>query len=74
MGRPTDTPDRTNTRELNRHRSQLTPWLELVREAPPAILAKTLGITPKTAMQHATRAGTDYLAYAATKTRKASSP
>jgi hypothetical protein len=45
-------------------------WLQLVREAPPAVLARTLGISPRTAMQHATRAGTDYQAYAAQRARE----
>jgi hypothetical protein len=45
-------------------------WLQLVREAPPAVLARTLGISPRTAMQHATRAGTDYQAYAAERARE----
>lgn len=46
-------------------------WHELVREAPPALLAQSLGVTPRTAMQHATRAGTDYQIYAATRAREA---
>jgi hypothetical protein len=45
-------------------------WLQPVREAPPAVLAQTLGISPRTAMQHATRAGTDYQAYAASRSRE----
>lgn len=45
-------------------------WLQLVREAPPAVLARTLGISPRTAMQHATRAGSDYQAYAAQRARE----
>ncbi len=49
-----------------------TTWLQPVREAPPAILA--LGISPRTAMQHATRAGTGYLAYAATRAADPGSP
>jgi len=39
-------------------------WLQLVRAAPPSVLANALGITPpETAMRHATQAGTDYIAY-----------
>jgi integrase len=45
-------------------------WLQLVREAPPAVLARTLGISPRTAVQHATRAGTDYQLYAASRARE----
>jgi hypothetical protein len=40
-------------------------WQQLVREAPPSVLAEALGISPKTAMQHAERAGADWLRYAA---------
>lgn len=40
-------------------------WQQLVREAPPSLLAEALGISPKTAMQHAARAGADWLRYAA---------
>ena len=40
-------------------------WQQLVREAPPSVLAEALGISPKTAMQHAARAGADWLRYAA---------
>lgn len=43
-------------------------WLQLVREAPPSVLAQTLGITPTTAMRHAARAGTDYLDYPSLRT------
>jgi len=38
-------------------------WLQLVRQAPPSVLAEALGISPETAMRHACRAGADYLAY-----------
>ena len=38
-------------------------WLHLVRQAPPSILAHALGISPQTAMNHAHRAGADYLSY-----------
>lgn len=40
-------------------------WLELVREAPPSILADALGVTANTAMRYAQQAGSDYAAYAA---------
>ncbi|MFJ1700266.1 hypothetical protein ACIOHC_35250 [Streptomyces sp. NPDC088252] len=40
-------------------------WIQMVREAPPAVLADALGVTPQTAMRYAERAGTDYLGYAA---------
>ena len=40
-------------------------WRQLVREAPPSILAEALGISPVTAMKHAERAGGDWLRYAA---------
>jgi len=39
-------------------------WIQSVRQAPPSILADALGISPKTAVRHAERAGTDHLAYA----------
>lgn len=39
-------------------------WQQLVREAPPSIIAEALGISPVTAMKHAARAGTDWLKYA----------
>jgi hypothetical protein len=42
-------------------------WQQLVRQAPPSVLAKALGISPVTAMRHANRAGTDYLAYPSLK-------
>lgn len=40
-------------------------WQQLVRHGPPSILAEALGISPKTAMKHAERAGADWLRYAA---------
>lgn len=40
-------------------------WRQLVREAPPAILAEALGITANTAMRYANLAGENYLTYAA---------
>ncbi len=45
--------------------SRAGTWQQLVREAPPAILAEALGITATTAMRYATTAGTDYLSYPA---------
>src|SRR6266540_2598336 len=38
-------------------------WLQLVQEAPPSVLAASLGINPATAMRYANLAGADYLAY-----------
>lgn len=38
-------------------------WLQLVRDAPPSVLAEALGIFPATAMRHAELAGSDYLSY-----------
>ncbi|MER6952291.1 hypothetical protein ABT294_50615 [Nonomuraea sp. NPDC000554] len=38
-------------------------WLQLVREAPPSVLAQALGIHPITAMRHAKLAGADFLSY-----------
>ncbi|MDP9317774.1 MAG: hypothetical protein M3O94_01625 [Actinomycetota bacterium] len=40
-------------------------WLQLVREAPPAVLAEALGVTANTAMRYAALASSDYLTYAA---------
>ncbi|MFD7527368.1 MULTISPECIES: hypothetical protein [unclassified Streptomyces] len=39
-------------------------WIQMVRQAPPSVLADALGVSPKTAMRYAERAGSDYLAYA----------
>ncbi|WP_405692440.1 hypothetical protein [Streptomyces sp. NBC_00057] len=39
-------------------------WIQMVREAPPAVLAGALGVIPKTAMRYAEQAGMDYLGYA----------
>jgi hypothetical protein len=44
--------------------ARASAWLQLVREAPPAILADALGVTANTAVRYATLAGADYLAYA----------
>ncbi|MFB6518857.1 hypothetical protein [Streptomyces sp. NPDC056401] len=38
--------------------------MQMVRQAPPSVVADALGINLKTAMRYAERAGTDYLAYA----------
>lgn len=43
-------------------------WLQLVREAPPAILADALGVNPNTVMRYAALAGTDFLTYPAART------
>ena len=37
--------------------ARMGTWRQLVREAPPSILAAALGIAPVTAMKHAERAG-----------------
>jgi hypothetical protein len=43
----------------------LAAWRELVRQAPPAVLAGALGVSPGTAMRHALLGGADWSAYAA---------
>lgn len=48
--------------------SRTATWRQLVKDAPPAVLAEALGISPATAMRHATLAGADFLAYAAIRT------
>jgi len=45
--------------------SRLAAWRELIRQAPPAVLAGALGVSPGTAMRHAFLGGTDWSAYAA---------
>jgi hypothetical protein len=45
--------------------SRLAAWRELVREAPPAVLADALGVSPGTAMRHAFLGGANWSAYAA---------
>jgi hypothetical protein len=45
--------------------SRLAAWRELVREAPPAVLAGALGVSPGTAMHHAFLGGANWSAYAA---------
>jgi hypothetical protein len=44
---------------------RLAAWRELVRQAPPAVLADALGVSAGTAMRHAFLAGADWSAYAA---------
>ncbi|RRQ26179.1 hypothetical protein DK926_19465 [Rhodococcus sp. Eu-32] len=44
-----------------------TTWQQLVRQAPPQVLADTLGISAATAMQHAEKAGSDWTRYASTR-------
>lgn len=48
--------------------SRTATWRQLVIDGPPAVLAEALGVSPATAMRHATLAGADFLAYAATRT------
>ena len=45
--------------------SRLAAWRELVRDAPPAVLADALGVSAGTAMRHAFLGGADWSAYAA---------
>lgn len=45
--------------------SRLAAWRELVRQAPPAVLADALGVSAGTAMRHAFLSGADWSAYAA---------
>jgi hypothetical protein len=45
--------------------SRLAAWREMVREAPAAVLADALGVSPGTAMRHAFLGGADWSAYAA---------
>ena len=44
--------------------SRLAAWHQLVRQAPPAVLADALGVSPDTATRHALLAGADWAAYA----------
>jgi len=44
--------------------SRLATWHQLVRQAPPAVLANALGVSPDTATRHALLAGADWAAYA----------
>jgi hypothetical protein len=45
--------------------SRLAAWRELVREAPPAVLAGAPGVSPGTALRHAFLGGANWSAYAA---------
>jgi hypothetical protein len=45
--------------------SRLAAWRELAGEAPPAVLADALGISPGTVVRHAFLGGADWSAYAA---------
>jgi hypothetical protein len=44
--------------------SRLAAWHQLVRQAPPAVLADALGVSPNTATRHALLAGADWATYA----------
>ena len=44
--------------------SRLAAWRELARQAPPAVLADALGVSPGTAVRHAFLGGADWSAYA----------
>jgi hypothetical protein len=44
--------------------SRLAAWHQLVRQAPPAVLADALGVSPDTATRRALLAGADWAAYA----------
>jgi hypothetical protein len=44
--------------------SRLAAWHQLVRQAPPAVLAAALGVSPDTATRHALLAGADWATYA----------
>ena len=44
--------------------SRLAAWHQLVRQAPPAVLAGALGVSPDTASRHALLAGADWVTYA----------
>ena len=45
--------------------SRLAAWRELARQAPPAVLADALGVSPGTAMRHAFLGSAGWSAYAA---------
>jgi hypothetical protein len=45
--------------------SRLAAWRELARQAPLAVLADALGVSPGTAMRHALLGSADWCAYAA---------
>ena len=40
-------------------------WRQMVRDAPPSVLAELLGLSPATAMRHANLAGANFTRYAA---------
>jgi hypothetical protein len=44
--------------------SRLAAWHQLVHQAPPAVLADALGVSPDTATRHALLAGADWATYA----------
>lgn len=44
---------------------QNTTWHQLVRHAPPHVVAQALGNSPRTAMDYAERVGADWMRYAA---------
>ncbi len=44
--------------------SRQAAWHQLIRQAPPAVLADALGVSPDTATRHALHAGTDWATYA----------
>ena len=50
-----------------------TTWQQLVRDAPPQVLADTLGISPKTAMHYAEQAAADWTRYVGLRARPAGS-
>jgi hypothetical protein len=45
--------------------NRLAAWRELARQAPPAILADALGVSPGTAIRHAFLSGANWSAHAA---------
>lgn len=47
-----------------------TSWQQLVRDAPPQILADTLGISPATAVRMADQAAADWTTYAASRSER----
>lgn len=47
-----------------------TSWQQLVRDAPPHVLADTLGISPTTAIRIADHAAADWTNYAASRTQR----
>jgi len=51
--------------------SRLAAWHQLVRQAPPALLADALGVSPDTATRHALFAGADWATYASRRSSPA---